>query len=208
MIDERVAAFAGARAQTLAAVAPLTQAQLEFRPREGSWSIGEVADHLILAEGLYRGEIERLIEMVKRGERPYLKRSFSDINVSPLFLPNPVLSMLELPFGIVSRLIPQSVRAAITEFPLVPTRNPDIATPCYGRPAADLRQALAESLATTKALIAANATLDFTKMISEHPLTGATNVEQIFGFLTLHERRHHVQMERVRISPTFPQAAS
>ena len=45
-------------------------------------------------------------------------------------------------------------------------------------------------------------------MISEHPLTGATNVEQIFGFLTLHERRHHVQMERVRISPTFPQAAS
>ena len=208
MIDERVAAFAGARAQTLAAVAPLTQAQLEFRPREGSWSIGEVADHLILAEGLYRGEIERLIEMAKNGERPYLKRSFSDINVSPLFLPNPVLSMLELPFGIVSRLIPQSVRAAITEFPLVPTRNPDIATPCYGRPAAELRQALAESVAKTKALIAENAAMDFTKMISEHPLTGATNVEQIFGFLTLHERRHHVQMERVRISPTFPQAAS
>src|SRR5215469_7667132 len=105
MVPETLASLSAARAQTLAAVAPLTQAQLEFRPREGSWSIGEVADHLTLAEGLYRGEIERLIEMVKNGERPYLKHSFSDINVSPLYLPAPVLSMLELPFGIVSRML-------------------------------------------------------------------------------------------------------
>ena len=208
MIDEKVTAFAGARAQTLAAVAPLTQVQLDFRPREGSWSIGEVADHLILAEGIYRDEIARLIDMVKHGQRPYLKRSFSDVNVSPLHLPDAMLSALELPFGIVSRMIPQSIRAVITEFPLVPTRNPDIATPCYARPAADLRRALGESLAKTRALIADNASMDFTRMVSEHPLTGATNVEQIFGFLTLHERRHHVQMERVRINPQFPQASS
>lgn len=208
MIGVKVAAFAGARAQTLAAVAPLTQAQLDFRPREGSWSIGEVADHLILAEGLYRGEIERLIELVKKGQRPYLKRSFSDVNVSPLYLPDAVLSMLELPFGIVSRMIPQSVRDAVTEFPLVPTRNPDIATPCYARPAAELRRDLVGSLEKTRALIDANAAMDFTKMVSQHPLTGATNVEQIFGFLTLHERRHHVQMERVRINPKFPPASS
>jgi hypothetical protein len=45
-------------------------------------------------------------------------------------------------------------------------------------------------------------------MVSQHPLTGPTNVEQIFGFLTLHERRHHVQMERVRINPKFPPASS
>jgi hypothetical protein len=208
MMDEQLVAFAGARAQTRAAVAPLTQEQLDFRPREGSWSIGEVADHLILAEGLYRSEIERLIDMVKKGERPYLKRSFSDVNVSPLHIPNGMLSMLDLPFGLVSRMIPESVRSFVTEFPLLPTRNPDIATPSYRRPAAELRNDLDTSLATTRALIQTNAAMDFTKMISEHPLTGATNVEQMFRFLTLHERRHHVQMERVRINPRFPTAAS
>ena len=60
----------------------------------------------------------------------------------------------------------------------------------------------------SRALVASNAAMDFTHMISEHPLTGATNVEQIFRFLTLHERRHHVQMERVRISPQFPPVSS
>ncbi|HEX4567231.1 MAG TPA: DinB family protein, partial [Vicinamibacterales bacterium] len=118
MIDQQVATFGGARAQTIAAVAPLTQTQLDFRPREASWSVGEVADHLILAEALYRGEIERLIEMVRKGERPRLKRSFADVNVSPLYLPDAVLSMLELPFGIMSGMIPRSVRRIITQFPL------------------------------------------------------------------------------------------
>ena len=60
------------------------------------------------------------------------------------------------------------------------------------------------SLAQTRAVIADNAGMDFTSMISEHPLTGVTNVAQIFGFLTLHERRHHTQMERVRMNPRFP----
>ena len=204
MIDQAVTAFAAARAQTSAAIAPLSQAQLDFRPRHGSWSIGEVADHLLLAEDLYRGEIERLIGMVKRGERPYLRRSFAEVNVSPLHLPDFMLSLLEVPFGITSRLIPQNVRSLVTRYPLLPTRNPDIATPRAGRPGAELRQDLSDSLARTRALIADNAGMDFTKMVSEHPLTGATNVEQIFGFLSLHERRHQVQMERVRTNPQFP----
>ncbi|HEX6464200.1 MAG TPA: DinB family protein [Vicinamibacterales bacterium] len=208
MIDQRLAAFAGVRAQTLAGVAPLRQPQLDFRPREGSWSIGEIADHLILAEALYRGEITRLIAMVQNGERPYLKRSFADVNVSPLYLPDVMLSFLEVPFGMMSRMIPESVRSVVTQFPIVPIRNPDVATPRFGRPAAELREDLTNSLARTRALIEEHATLDFTRMVSEHPLTGAANVEQIFGFLTLHERRHHVQMERVRINPRFPAASS
>lgn len=206
MIDQSVAAFTAARAQTIAAVAPLTQAQLDFRPRQGSWSIGEVADHLLLAEALYRGEIEQLIEMVRKGERPYLRRSFADVNVAPFYLPTAVLSMLEVPFGIMSRMIPQSVRSVVTQYPLLPTRNPDIATPRPGRPGADLRRDLTDSLVRTRTLITANTGMDFSAMVSEHPLTGATNVEQIFGFLALHERRHHVQMERVRTNAQFPPA--
>jgi hypothetical protein len=204
VIEQTMAGFVAARAQTIAAVAPLNQVQLEFRPRPGSWSVGEVADHLVLAEALYRGEIERLVELVKKGERPYIRRSFKDVNVSPFFLPDQVLTLFQAPLGIMSRLIPQPVRAMVTEFPLLPTRNPDIATPRPGRAAEQIKKDLVDSLAQTRALIAGNAGMDFASMISEHPLTGVTNVAQIFGFLTLHERRHHAQMERVRTNPAFP----
>ena len=42
-LRERLNAFAAARADTLALLAPLSQAQLDFAPRPGRWSIGEVA---------------------------------------------------------------------------------------------------------------------------------------------------------------------
>jgi hypothetical protein len=204
MIERNIAAFVAARTQTIAAVAPLSQAQLDFCPRQGSWSVGEVADHLVLAEALYRGEIAALIELVKKGQRPYIRRSFAEVNVSPFFLPDPVLTMFQMPLGIVSRMIPQAVRSMVTEFPLLPTRNPDIATPRPRRLAEELKRDLVGSAEQTRRLIETNPGLDYASMISEHPLTGATNVAQIFGFLALHERRHQQQMERVRRHPRFP----
>ena len=206
MTGDPVAALTAARAQTLAALGPLAQAQLDFSPGPRRWSVGEVADHLLLAEGLYRDEIGRLIALARAGERPYLKRSFADINVSPFYLPTPVLSMLEVPFGLMSRVIPDTVRSFITEFPLLPARNPGLATPRHGRRAADLRADLARSIADTRALIAANMDLDMTRMISEHPLTGASNVPAILRFLSEHERRHQGQMEKVRSDSRFPRA--
>ena len=206
MTDDPAAALTAARAQTLAALAPLSQAQLDFSPAARRWSIGEVADHLRLAEGLYRDEIGRLIALARAGERPYLKRSFADINVSPFYLPTPVLSMLEVPFGFMSRVIPDQVRSFVTEFPLLPTRNPGLATPRPGRPAAALRADLARSIADTRALVAESSDLDLTTMISEHPLTGASNVPAILRFLSEHERRHQGQMEKVRSDSGFPRA--
>jgi hypothetical protein len=158
----------------------------------------------VLAEALYRGEMERLVELVKKGQRPYLRRSFKDVNVSPFFLPDAILTIFQVPLGIMSRIIPQPVRAMVTEFPVLPTRNPDIATPRQGRAAEQIKKDLVDSLAQTRALIADNAGMDFGSMISEHPLTGVTNIAQIFGFLALHERRHHAQMERVRTNQKFP----
>lgn len=206
MIERALAELAAARAQTLAAIAPLSQPQLDFSPVPGCWSIGEVVDHVMLAEALYRGEIARLVDLARQGRRPYLKRSFAEINVSPLHLPNQVLTMLEVPFGIMSRLIPGPVRSLVTEFPILPTRNPDLATPKARRPAAGLRAALADSLAATRALVEANHDLDFTRMISEHPLTGPSTAPQILEFLAQHERRHQRQMERVRGDSRFPPA--
>ena len=206
VVGDPLAVFEATRAQTLAALAPLSQGQLDFAPAPGRWSIGEVADHLLLAERLYRGEIAALVELARAGRPAHLKRSFDDINVAPFYLPTPLLSWFQTPLSLVGRVLPDGVRSVVTEFPLLPTRNPDRATPQRGRGARELRAGLAGSVAETRTLIEGNSDLDFTRLISEHPLTGASNVPQILRFLALHERRHQGQMERVRSRSTFPGA--
>jgi uncharacterized damage-inducible protein DinB len=203
---DRLTELESARAQTLGMAEPLSQMQLDYTSRPDAWSIGEILDHLVLAEALYRGEMARLIDLARAGRRPYLYRSFDEINVAPLYMPTMLLTLFSAPIAIMSRTMPDSVRRLLTEFPLVPTRNPDVATPRRNRPGAALRAGLRQSLADTRALLAAHGDLDFDRMISEHPLTGPASIPQMLGFLAQHERRHQGQMDRVRRQRNFPPA--
>jgi len=205
VVGERLNELAAARAKTSAILAPLSQTQLDFSPGPRRWSIGEIADHLMLAEALYREEIARLVGLARAGRRAYLKHSFAEINVAPLYLPTAVLSAFEVPLSIMGRFVPGAVVNFMTEIPLIPTRNPDRTTPRAGRRSVELHADLARSVQQTRALIAANADLDFSRLVSEHPLTGANDVPAILAFLTLHERRHQGQMARVSADPRFPQ---
>ena len=204
MIERAFGEFAGARGQTIRLAAGFSQAQLDFRPRPGSWSIGEVLDHLMRAEDLYRGEIARLVMLARSGQVPYLRRSFSDVNVAPFFMPDIFLPMFDIPFSIMNRFIPESVRNFAVEYPFVPIRNPDVATPRGARAAAELRDELVSSLEQTRLLLADHADLNFSEMVSEHPLMGPANVPQILAFLARHERRHHSQINRASTDARFP----
>lgn len=198
--------LAAARAHTLRLVAPLTQQQVNFSARQGSWSIGEVMDHLLRAEALYRSEIRALIDLKRAGREPYLRRTFKDVNVGPAFLPRPFLPLLDMPLSMMSLFIPDAVVDVLTEFPLVPVRNPDVATPTAGREVAELRGALAKSIDDTRVLLEANRDLDLGQLVSHHPFTGSSNVPRILRFLAMHERRHHGQITRVLSHPNFPRA--
>jgi uncharacterized damage-inducible protein DinB len=193
-----------ARASTLKLVAPLSQAQFDFSPQAGKWSVGEVLDHLLLAETLYRDEIARLVRLKRAGRRPYLSRSFAEVNVAPLYLPDLVLPWLTLPFMIANVFIPVFVRDLATEYAVIPTRNPDRTTPRRGRSAVDLRAELRTSQAYLRDLMSENADLDFHEMIMEHPLTGANNVPAMLAFLARHERRHQGQITRLKTHRRFP----
>jgi hypothetical protein len=72
---DRLTELESARAQTLGMAEPLSQMQLDYTSRPDAWSIGEILDHLVLAEALYRGEMARLIDLARAGRRPYLHRS-------------------------------------------------------------------------------------------------------------------------------------
>jgi uncharacterized damage-inducible protein DinB len=198
--------LASARADTLRLVATLTQVQVDFSPRPGSWSIGEVLDHLLRAEGLYRDEIHRLIELKRAGRKPYLHRSFSDVNVRPAFLPAAFMPLLEIPFSVMSAFIPDVVVDAMTEIPFVAVKNPDAATPQARRGAPELQGELAKSIDDTRQLLERNADLDMTELVFSHPFTGFSNVPRVLRFLAMHERRHQGQIARVKSAPNFPRA--
>jgi hypothetical protein len=203
-VHDRLHEFSAVREATIEKVAMLSQAQLDFSPSLGRWSIGEIADHLRLSEELWRGEIGRLVDLARAGRPTYLRRSFADVNVSPAFLPDAVLSMLELPLGIMSRFVPDALVGMMIELPILPMRSPDLATPRARRGSAELIADLNAAIDQTRRLIGANVGLDFDGMISTHPLMGSNTVPQMLLLLARHERRHHVQMDRVRSDSRFP----
>ncbi len=203
---ERLESFASVRAVTRASIGPLSQAQLDFSPRAGAWSLGEIVDHLLLAENLYRGMVADLVGLARAGQPTYRRRTFADVNVAPLHLPDVALAWMSAPLGMMSRLMPDRVIAVLTEYPILPTRRPDIAVPRAGRPSAELRDDLAASLEKTRGLIEVNADLDFDALITEHPVMGRMNVAQVLSILARHERRHQGQMETVRVDSRFPTA--
>lgn len=202
--EERLRAFESTRRITVASLEPLRQVQMDFNPAAGQWSLGEIADHLLKSEQLYRGEIERLIGRVREGLSPYVKYTFKDIDVRPFGLPISVLSRLERPFGAISRNLPDPVRSFLTLNPIVPARNPQIAAPRTLRPAAELVEELRQSMRRTRALLVDNADIDLDSLTVDHPVTGVTNVSDILQFLERHERRHQQQMEAVRRAKAFP----
>ena len=192
------------RARTLGLAASLSQRQLDFSPKPGRWSIGEVLDHVLLSQKLYHGEIAELIALKRAGRRPYLRRTFRDINTAPLYLPNAVLPWLDLPLTLVNRVAPDAVRDLMTAYAVVPSRNPDRGTPRPRRAGTDLRSDLLSSLASLRELLAANADLDFRELVLEYPLTGVSHVPRMLVFLAQHERRHQGQIDAIRRDRKFP----
>jgi uncharacterized damage-inducible protein DinB len=207
MYQSYLALVGAARQRTLELIAGLTQVQIEFSPGPGQWSVGEVLDHLLLAEALNRRDITELIDLAKSGRRPYLKRTFADVNVSMAFIPKSMLPSLEVPFRLLSMIVPRSAREFLTRYRLVPAQSPDVGTPRKGRSIDELRQELRSSLQETEALFEANSTLDYQAMIQHHPLMGVNNVLQLLRIVALHEQRHQSQIGDILRLPGFPRAA-
>src|SRR5437764_1176452 len=133
-LGESLEEFRRTRARTLALAGGLSQEQLDYVPAPGKWSVGEVLDHVLLAEGTNRGQVIKLIELKRAGRRPELRLTFADLNVSVAYLPRSALQLLETPLTLVSMLVPDGLRNYLTRNRLVPFQNPDVAAPRRGRP--------------------------------------------------------------------------
>jgi uncharacterized damage-inducible protein DinB len=204
MLQAELERFRAVRSRTLALINGLAQAQMDYAPAAGKWSVGEVADHLLLAERLYRSEIAQLIALRLAGREPALDRSFADINVSLAFVPKALLPFLELPLTVMNFFVPRGVRELMMRYRIAPAVNPDAAAPRPGRDADELRAELLASLRETETLLSARPELDYRAMIVRRPLLGTNNVPQLLRLMALHEERHQTQIDGLLADRRFP----
>jgi hypothetical protein len=163
---------------------------LDWKPGPDSWSVGEVLDHLLLAETFFRGEIRELMERRKAGRTPVLLRGFKDLDISVGPIPKGLLPLFEVPLTLANLFVPALVRDFLIRSRLIPARHPTIANPRWGRPAADLRSELIDSLGETEALFEGNPGVDYRSIRYIHPLLGYNNVLDLLRIAALHEERH------------------
>jgi len=195
------------RSRTLNMVAGLSQQQFDFSPQCGKWSIGEVLDHLLLSEELFRGQIAQLIELDKAGQRPVIKRSLSELDFSVAFIPKSILALAEGPITLFTTFVPASVRFFLIRNRLLPALTATAAIPSKGGRANELTEQLRASLRQTEVLFEENSARNFHKMLSQHPFLGTNNVIELLRLVALHEQRHHEQISEVIEGTRFPRVA-
>lgn len=205
-VEQSLDEFRATRARTLAFAEGLSQAQLDFVPGPNRWSIGEVLDHMLLAERLNREQVAKLIQLAREGPKSELVLTFSDLNISVVGFPRSLLPLFEVPLTLMNMFVPESLRNYLTRTRLIPFRNPDPATPHHGRSAAELRHDLIASLQETETLFQSNPQLDYHEMIVQHPLLGRYDVPGLLRFMSAHEERHQSQIAGIQTASFSPKS--
>lgn len=139
-------------------------------------------------------DIERLIALERAGERPFLRRTFRDLDVSVLFIPRQALPLLEIPVSLFGLFVPRGLRLALARARWLPVQSPTVAEPRPGRPGSALRRDLEESFGRTERLFADSGDLRWDRMTVSHPLLGTNDVPSLLRLMDRHEQRHQDQI--------------
>ncbi len=195
--------FRATRTQTLSVLDGLTQSQIEFKTAPNKWSVGETLDHILLAGQLGVRQIKTLIDMQKSGSEPYLRVTFADVNVAPIFLPKSLLPFFELPFAVTSMFTPGCVKDFLISNRMFAAKNPDVAEPRNGRSKKELKDELNASFQELENVFAENTGLNYQEMKISHPVFGVYDVPGYLRFMAQHEQRHQSQIAEILSDTRF-----
>ncbi len=157
----------------------LSESQLRFRPAEGSWSIAEVAHHVL--------HVER--EVAKAAEKPGVERRGRRRNPREWIGFGVFLAIVSFDFRI---KVPQAVAGRVT-----PETNPDVDV--IWSDWRTVHASLARYLETVHER-------GLGEMAFKHPIIGPTKVLGLLPFLRKHFDHHMRQVQRIRGAPGFPSA--
>jgi hypothetical protein len=185
------------RLRTLELIAPLSQEDLDFIPASGKWSVGEIADHIVLAADSLQDILQQLISLKRSGQQPFIRRGFTDFDVFFAFLPKSLMPVMEMPLSLVSRFVPENLRNFLIQHRVLPFHAARSGTPRHGLPAQDLKNRLRAQWDKINSVFQDNADLDFQEMATQHPLFGYTSMANLPDLMASHELRHQKQIMSV-----------
>jgi DinB superfamily len=164
-------------------------------PAPGEWSAGELVDHLLRTERLWRQEVEELLRLKEAGRQPYLSRLLTDFPI-PLVgrLPAPLLGLLAVPMTVFNAFLPTGLILAFLRYPTLKAKAPPAIAPRQGRPAAELKRELRSEAEATAAVFEDHPSVRFDRLIYQHPLLGIVTAVDLLRVITVHEQRHQEQL--------------
>jgi len=152
----------------------LSKAQLNFKPNEKSWSVGQTAEHIMLAEGLITEEF------IKKGMKAPLNKNQDVFRVNDVAVTLAITNRLQK-FNAPPVIQPKKESKSISD--LVSGFN-------MGRDA---------NIALLK-----NAKADLRNHFIGNPLIGTIDAYQTFLFLNGHTERHLAQIAEIKANKNFP----
>ncbi|MEM7586887.1 MAG: DinB family protein [Acidobacteriota bacterium] len=188
-------AFVKTRQRTLSLIAGLSEDDMAQRPGSDAWSVGELADHLLRTEGLWRSEVEELIRLERSGRQPYLNRLLADFPL-PIVgrLPRPLLGLVAVPLTAFNTFLQASFFESFLRLRALPAPAPPALVPRAGRSGEVLRRELDDGMRQTAAVFEDNDDLRFRRQLYQHPLIGIVSSVGLLRLITVHEQRHQDQL--------------
>ena len=199
--------FREVRDQTLSILGRLTDEQAAWSPGAGSWSIAEIADHLLLSEEIYRDQARRLLRKAEEGRGTVLEVSMDEMDVGIAGIPRDVVRALQVPMRMFNLFVPNAVRETMVRYRIVSSLNPRSSQPRHGLIPAQLRLDLSSALVQTEEFMAMPVPSNIDELTISHPVLGNNSLGQAFRMLIAHEERHHDQMARVESLEGFPKTS-
>lgn len=192
------------RERTLEILAGLSESQAAWKPREGVWSIAQIADHLLRSDELYLKQFARLIQLAKDGKNSEIDISLREIDTTLTIVPLSVMQFFETPVRMFNFFVPNALRETIIRHPVMPALNPKASEPRPNLSIEKLRTDMAESLAELEKMLRAPMPENIDRPVIVHALLGRDNLQQLLRILIAHEERHQGQMLQLRANANFP----
>ncbi|HTM50635.1 MAG TPA: DinB family protein [Bryobacteraceae bacterium] len=202
--EAEIERFQEVREKTLEILGQVTEEQAAWSPQKGTWSIAQIADHLLRSEEMYREQFRRLVQMANEGKGTTIEISLAEVDVGFAAIPREVIPLLEVPIRIFNLFVPHVVRETMVRYPLIASLNPRSSEPREGLTLEKLRRGLVAALVETDSFLRSPMPRNFTELTISHPIMGNNTIPQMFRIMMAHELRHQEQMSGLRAHGSFP----
>ncbi len=165
-----------ARAEVLREAQGLSQRQADWKPGDAEWSIGEIIDHLVIAE-ISTGKLTTKLT----------KETEAAGALAPW--PADLAALKPLP--------PDSPG---------PADAPPVVGPAAGKPVAELLATMKATRQRSRQSIEKLATVDPRKLVFKHFRLGVLDLSQWWQLQARHDGIHLAQIREVKRAPGFPKA--